>query len=261
MIAAPTVKNFLAHVEEMEWSTIEVSASEFPHFEGAICLIPMGLYTLFRETLKTPAKCLEEVLRSGASAKNYLQEPDRQRAWSYLIAARFHAIHALGYGLKVPSVPLLAVMSTLIAMAKMIINPLKLAKINAARAMTRLYLLKNNYSPRSFLYLDRRPETIVSEYTYAMEGLKQFERSVIGATTHATLTTLRFSEIDLNWLVHTKTLKFSEQQPRYGRRYLELSQGQNHSLPTLRTEWVAFQQQLIAAPQAAVATLAFTPSV
>jgi len=261
------VNNCILNLDNKAWHAIESIAERYPISVRALA-IPVAIGTFLRDTLEAPGKCLEEIIRSGKSLKDFINEPNSQRAVWHLNSSLNHAGYAIGYALKTIVAPLIGSIDAIISFVKIIFDPLLTAKINASKQEIALLIQEKGYAPYRTTS-NGKVENFACEYEFARSEWQRFA-NYMKTHQHDQNPFLIFMPTEAIKQrkiqnIEEKMQKFDDQKANYLRKLHEICRIDDAPLcaskrEVLRLEWVAFQNTLITALNGDVAALVFTPS-
>ncbi len=252
-----TVNNFIRSIDSKAWHTVEEIASK--HTTAVSLLtIPIALATLIRDTIETPAKCIEEVILTGKSIKDYLVEKDPQQFFDKSNEVQIHSTYAFVYLIKTPFAPLIGLIDAIVSFVKMTLFPLKTAKINAAKQDFSLLLLEEKYT--------------ANEIKYAETAFNRFKDQIIKAQGNREINKIHFLDI-LQYkqeIVNEIKIKKLLLDKAYNDYDVKLKQLFNNTLNTsevnvanmkkLNEAFEEFKIKLIHATQADACKMSFNPT-
>lgn len=186
------VENRIRTFDSQVWRAIEKAAVSHP-YSSRLLAIPVAIGTLVRDTLATPARCIEEIaltLKSIISLK-----------------IDSHIFYAVKYAVLTPFSPLVGLVDAIVSFVKVALSPLRTAKINATKQDFAFYL-QGRFS-------NRNTEKNKFKLKVAQAAFNRFERRVLAAPNNEAVMNTdfvdhAFSRAHLNIEILSKFNKWNE---------------------------------------------------
>lgn len=265
------VTHCIRDLDSKVWHGVEKIACAHPNASRVLAL-PIAIGTLIRDTLATPAKCVEEIASTIKSIKAYRAEQNPKEFFYKRNEIEWHSLHAVKYLVMTPFSPLVGLVDAIVSFVLFGSSPFKRAKINAAKQDFDSFLEEKNYSA-SKSYINHELIDFANEVEFAKAAWNRFKQQVLKARNHEEVKNLHFldnsmSKKQLINEVALKKEKFNEVFKVYLKKRMELNvtyqdnqKAQEVQDAKLKQFWKEFQHQLIQATYAQVSTTVSAPNL
>lgn len=267
----PSVNHFIRNLDSQIWHGMENIASNHPNASRLLAL-PISIGTFIRDTLTTPAKCIEEVVLTIKSVKAYRAEQNPKMLFWRRNDIEWHSFHAVKYMIMTPFSPLVGIVDAIISLVKVGISPFKTAKINAAKQDFSSFIEESHYIEMKS-YSNGKLVDFADKVEFAKATLNRFKKQVLMAPNHEEVKNLHFldNEVFKRQIIDEvalKYLKFREARNVYTDTYMQVHQTHRENERALKNQiiklnkaWKEFQHLLIQTSYTEASTMVFAPNL
>jgi len=244
-----SVNHFVHHLDGQLWHKMENVAYNHPNVSRLLAL-PISIGILIKDTLSTPAKCVEEFILIAKSIKIYRAEKNSQLLFEKYNNIQIHSLNAVKYILMIPFSPLVGIIKAIISLVKIVLHPFKTAKINVAQNDFYSFLEKSKYS-NSRLYDKHKLIDFANETEFAKAAFNHFVKQILTLRNREEVKNLHLSKEQIMAEVALKKEKFQEARNVYMATYRQIHESHTDKIITqnqlikLEEVWHKFQYRLI----------------
>jgi hypothetical protein len=139
------VTHCIRTLDSKVWHRVEEIACSHPNASRVLAL-PIAIGTLIRDTLATPAKCVEEMVSTIKSIKAYRAEQDPKQFFYKWNDVEWHSLRVVKYLVMTPFSPLVGLVDAIVSFVLFGASPFKRAKVNAAKQDFDSFLEDRSYA-------------------------------------------------------------------------------------------------------------------